>query len=144
MSTWILVAHRGGARLLEWRGLDAVEVESIEHPEGKLKARDIDSDKPGRVFDRFGPGRHATSRENEATQHVADVFAKSLGVVLEKARTDGRFTRLVLVAEPQFLGRVRAALSPQTAKLIVQSIDKDLGALAGHALTKRLRGEVVD
>ncbi|MGB8330033.1 MAG: host attachment protein, partial [Polyangiales bacterium] len=51
-NTWILVAHDAGARLFENRGrgkgLELIEM--IDHPEGRERNRDVDSDRPGRSF----------------------------------------------------------------------------------------------
>ena len=80
MTTWILVAHRAGARLFEnkgpGKGLSLVE--NIDHPEGRLKDHDINADRPGRAFDNLGAGRHGMGKEVSPTQHVSQQFAKSL------------------------------------------------------------------
>jgi protein required for attachment to host cells len=127
-TTWILVAHRSGARLFEnagpGKGLKLVE--AILHPEGRLKNGEIDSDKPGRAFDKVGGGRHSMSTEQEPIQRIAQIFAKQLGEKLEKGRAQNRYSKLVLVAEPRFLGELRAALDAPTAALVSATLDKDL------------------
>jgi len=130
-TTWILIAHRAGARLFEntGPGKGLQRVEQIDHPEGRLKNGEINADKPGRAFDKVGGGRHSMSKEHEPKEQVAIQFAKSLGERLDKGRTDHRYEKLVLVAEARFLGELRATLSPQTAALVSASIDKDLGGV---------------
>lgn len=141
---WILVAHRSGARILEnkgpRKGLDLIQ--QIEHPEGRLKNREIDSDKPGRSYDSKGVGRHAYSNEHPPTAHVAEQFAKQLSEVLDHGRTRQRFDKLVLVAEPRFLGNLRAAIPAQTAALICATMDKDLGGVETRDLPKHLNAVV--
>ena len=46
-TTWILIAHRGGARLFEHTGRSAglKLLQDIPHPEGRLKNQDINADK---------------------------------------------------------------------------------------------------
>ena len=143
--TWILVAHRGGARLFEnkgpGKGLELLQ--TVDHPAGKLKNKDIDTDQPGRGNDRFGPGRHAYSNEHPSTVHVAEQFAKQLSTLLEDGRSHHRYGRLVLVAEPRFLGNLRAALSTQTAALITGTLDKDLGGTDTRELPRHLDGVVL-
>ncbi len=143
-KTWILVAHRSGARLFENRGpgkgLELLY--NLEHPAGKLKNQEIDSDKHGRSFDRRGVGRHAYTTEQEPTTHVAAQFAKQLAAVLEEGRVQQRYARLVLVAEPRFLGILRAELSAPTAALVSATLDKDLGSIEARDLPKYLE-EVV-
>jgi protein required for attachment to host cells len=139
-NTWILVAHRSGARLFENRGpgkgLNLIF--DIYHPEGRLKNKDLDTDKPGRSFDSRGHGRHALSSEQEPTAHLAEQFAKQLSTMLDDGRNQQRYTKLVLVAEPRFLGNLRAALSATTAALITATIGKDLGGIEPHLLSKHL------
>lgn len=139
-KTWILVAHRGGARLFENRGpgkgLELLQ--NLEHPAGKLKNQEIDSDKHGRSFDRRGSGRHAYTTEQDPTTHVAEQFAKQLAGLLEDGRTQQRYSQVVLVAEPRFLGILRASLPAPTASLVKATLDKDLGGIEDRELPKHL------
>ena len=65
-TTWIAVAHRGGARLFasNGRGKGLNLVQDIPHPEGRHKNKDIGADKPGRSLDSSGR-RHAFTNEQE-------------------------------------------------------------------------------
>ena len=102
-NTWILVAHRSGARLFEnvgpGKGLNLLE--EIAHPEGRLKDGQINADKPGRAFDTFSR-RHSVSQEKGPSDQVTTVFAGRLSSLLDKARAKNRYAKLVLVAEPNF------------------------------------------
>jgi len=123
-----MIADRSGARLFErsGRGTGLKLVKDIPHPQGRLKNQDIDADKPGRSFDRFGYGRHAMSPEHEPTEHIAERFAKELAELLYDGGVKRQYAKLVLVAEPGFLGVLRAKLSPQIAGKVTASLDKDL------------------
>lgn len=140
-STWILVAHRAGARLFETgdpvHGLRLVR--AIEHPDGRKRNFDINSDRPGRSFARVGGARHAMGKDHSPTEQVALRFARRLADLLEKARVRNRFGQLVLVAEPRFLGEIRAALSAPALALVVAEIDKDLCGVAQRDLPRHLR-----
>lgn len=142
-TTWILVAHRSGARLFEntGPGKGLTLVETIPHPEGRLKSGEINADRPGRAFDTFSR-RHGLSQALEPTEQVALMFARHLGDMLEKARAQNRYARLVLVAEPRFLGELRAALDKSTAALVSATLDKDLIDIDDRDLPKHL-GQVV-
>ena len=139
-NTWILVAHRGGARLFEnkgpGKGLNLVH--DIPHPEGRLKNKDIGADKPGRSFDSRGQSRHSLSSEQEPTAHLAEQFAKHLSTLLDDGRNRQRYAKLVLVAEPRFLGSLRAALSSPTAALVTATLGKDLGGVEPHNMPRHL------
>ena len=142
-TTWILVAHRGGARLFEnaGPGTGMKLLEDIPHPEGRLKSGEINADRPGRAFDTFSR-RHGMSQEHEAADQVSLMFAKHLCDKLEKARAENRFGKLVLVAEPRLLGELRAALNKPTAALVSATLDKDLIAIDNRDLPKHLAGVV--
>jgi len=139
-TTWILVAHRSGARLFEnlgpGKGMQLVE--DIPHPEGRLKSGEINADKPGRAFDSFGNGRHSMSQEHEAAEQVSLMFARHLCDKLEKARAENRFGKLVLVAESRLLGELRSALDKPTAALVSGTLDKDLAGVDNRDIPKHL------
>lgn len=137
---WILVAHRAGARLFEQsgRGQPLRLVESIDHPEGRLRKHDLDADTGGRAFDRMGEHRHAVEPEHSATEHLAESFAKSLAVRLRQGREAGAFDQAVVVADPRSLGLIRGALDSFTAAVVERTLDKDLGNLPDDEVTRYL------
>ena len=69
---------------------------------------------------------------------MAEQFAKQLSTILDDGRNRRRFMRLVLVAEPRFLGNLRAALNSSTAALITAILDKDLGGVEPRLMPKHL------
>jgi protein required for attachment to host cells len=127
-TTWILTANRSGATLFEGDGKgNAIHrLQDIPYPKGRLQNKDIDTDKPGRAFDSLGQGRHGMSTQHEPTEEVAAQFARILAELLNKGRTTHAYDKLVLVAEPRFLGILRAALDSHTAALVVKTVHKDL------------------
>ena len=127
-TTWILSANRSSASLFEsdWLGKSMRRIQDIPHPQGRMQNQDIDSDKPGRVFDSFGEGRHSTSPKQEPTEHIAHQFALDLAEMLNKGRLTHAYDKLVLIAEPKFLGILRAALDKNTESLVTQTVNKEL------------------
>ena len=127
-TTWVLSANRSSASLFEndWPGKSMRRIQDIPHPQGRMQIKDIDTDKPGRVFDSFGQGRHSTSHKQEPTEHIAQQFALELAEMLNKGRLTNAYDKLILIAEPKFLGILRAALDKNTASLVVQSVNKEL------------------
>ena len=129
-KTWVLVAHDAGARIFEnlgpGQGLDLVQ--ELEHPEGRERNREIDTDRPGRRFrrDSGDPRRASMSREESAHERVVSDFARQVAGKLEQGRNSNEYDQLVLVAAPRFLGLLRNSLDDVTAKLVVGSLDKDL------------------
>lgn len=143
-NTWVLVAHRAGARIFENQGpgQGLRLLENIPNPEGRLRDSEINSDKPGRAFDKFGSARHSMSKEHLPSEQLAMHFAKQLGDRLDKGRSQNQFDRLVLVAEPRFLGELRAALPVHTATLVSATVDRDLGGISDRDVPGHL-GEAV-
>ena len=57
-------------------------------------------------------------------EHLASTFAKHLADRLRMARASNRFHKLVIAAEPDFLGRLRAELDEPTKKLLAGEVQK--------------------
>jgi protein required for attachment to host cells len=53
-------------------------------------------------------------------------FAKDLAAELRLGRTERHVDRIVLVAEPHFLGLIRQELDDATSRLLASSVPKDL------------------
>ena len=145
-KTWILVAHEAGARLFTNDGIgQGLElVESIDHPEGRARARDIESDRPGRSFRKnSGDPRRASMGQSESPHdRVVSDFSRALADKLRHARVQNQFDQLVLVAPPRFLGLLRSSLDGPTAQLVIASVHKDL-ATSNEAELIRHLGEVI-
>jgi protein required for attachment to host cells len=134
---WVVVAHRSGARILEpdaeTRALGLVL--QLDHPAGRMKSSDIDSDRAGMAFSSMGGGgRHAMSTVENAHDHAARTFARAVAETLRKGRVERQYDDLVLVAEARFLGMLRDALDGPTAQKVDATVDKDLANLSVHQL----------
>jgi protein required for attachment to host cells len=141
-TTWILVAHGAGAIVFQSHGpgLPLARIDQIHNPRGRLKAGELEADRPGRAFDRHGGGRHAHSKEQNAPDHVDMAFAAQLAEHLEQGRVQSKFERLVLIAPAKMLGKLRAALSEPMRPLLVASLAKDLG----HTDAEEVRKHLID
>ncbi|MEE8271455.1 MAG: host attachment protein [Alphaproteobacteria bacterium] len=128
LTTWVLVADGGRARILRNDGVGkglqpvAAAVFAVDNP----PTRDQGSDRPGRVHDRMGTGRHAM--EPKADWHRAEKvhFASSIAERLDAAAGRGDFDRLIVIAPPAALGDLRTALDDRTRRLVTGEIAKDL------------------
>jgi len=147
-ATWVVTADRAGARLLE-RNRDMQEgyeiIEEVNHPEGRLRDNEMETDRSGSSRTARGPSassavRHTMGGSNSGSPHdrVAQLFAKSIADKLQHARTEGRFSRLVLAAEPRFLGMLRASLDGPTASCVVGSVSKNLQVLPLSEIQKHI------
>lgn len=122
MTTWVLVANRNSARILNRHEGYLEEVEKIPSP--LLPDADPASLAPRAAANCRSDGPSdawAAVREETA----ASRFALRLAAHLERARQRGSFERLVLVAEPSFLELLRTWLSKNVLELVVASIAPD-------------------
>lgn len=138
--TWIVVADSSAARIF---GTDEPtgplsELEAMTHPEGRMLARELTSDLPGRAFDSAGQGRHIMESEVGPRQQAAIDFANFLAKRLDKARVMREVERLVLVAPPDFLGLLRKAISVELQRLVVLELDRNYVKLPPKVLRQRL------
>ncbi len=131
MSTvWVVAADSSRAKILESpnRVGPLVEIHDLQHPESRVKNRDLDADEPGRSFDSGGQGRHAMEPGTEAKEVEAERFAKQLADFLKENSDHGRFERLVLAAPPGFLGLLRESLDKTVENKISAEVIKDVVA----------------
>ena len=139
-TAWLLVAHKSGAQIFEKRGRDLSLLREIPHDEGRLQDRELGAGGPGRDVERQGKGRHALGRERQRAIESENMrFIRQLAGLLEDGRVHNRFSKLVLVAEPRFLGEMRAALTPETGALISTTQGKDLAWMDTQAIKEYLQ-----
>jgi protein required for attachment to host cells len=136
MRVRIVVADESEARFYDIGGprVPLRLADRVENPSGRLRDRDLKSDRPGRVFDRAptagrrrgAVAHHATGGERHPHKHEAQLFARRIVRTLEAARREDEFDRLVLMAGPPFLGTLRAALQKSVRATLIAEIPKDL------------------
>ena len=100
-------------------------IENLENPEAALREQDRNTDRPGRVFDSFGKGRHAMAQEETGRDHELQNFAGDIAQYLSKAHAAGQFRQLVLIAEPTVLGFVRRKLSAPLKRALSFEVPKN-------------------
>lgn len=134
MKTWVLVAHRGGARLvLQDDDEPTCVIETIDNPEGHNHAPE--DSVPGHDGGRLS--REAEKRD-ATRDHASEPFARLLADKLQKGRVDGEYDELVLIAAPRFLGVLRHSLDHATAHKVRGTLDKDYAGLKDRDLIERL------
>lgn len=145
MTTWVVVADSARARFFRVEensgehggslfapGEDALpgrllEMTDLVHPASRQHASEMASDEPGirrtmHMHGKIGMDEKVSLKEEEAVR-----FAKEVADVLRERAAD--YERLYLVAEPHFLGLLRADLDKSVEQRIVAEIDKDLSAM---------------
>jgi protein required for attachment to host cells len=135
----VLVADR--TRAMIYRGAShntvLIEVESLSHPESRLKDQELVSDSPGLSVGVARPQGSATQAYSPH-EREAELFARQIAERIGALRTSNQLHRLYLVAEPHFLGLLRAALDAPTQKLIAGDVPHRLTDLDPAALREAL------
>lgn len=139
-TTWILTANGGKARIFSAESATSplAEIATITHPESRLRAKELASDRPGRAFDTAGVGRHAMSSQVDAKEQEQIRFAREIADRLERGRVERGFERLVVVAAPGFLGHLRASMAEPLQALVSTELDKDYTELSAGELRAHL------
>lgn len=106
-------------------------LEDLSNPTGRTRSRELVEDKAGHL----GPG---SQPRTDPASVEEDKFADRLGQLLETGYDGHRYSDLVLVAPPRFLGRLRASLTPPVARRVTASVDKNLTRADVRELRERL------
>ena len=140
--TWVVIADRARASIRRQRSLHSAfdHVDDLDHPEGRLHAAELGTDRPGQVIDGHGTP-HATEPRQTAQEHETISFARTIAHRLSAAGVARRFDALVLVAEPRFLGVLRAALDHGTQQRVRGEVRKRLIDATDADIAKHLIDE---
>jgi len=132
----IVVADESEAHFLATNGRRAPLqlLSKLENESARLHERDLETDRPGRSFDRIGAGRHAMDGERSTLRQQQVRFAKRIAEELESARKDHAFDRLVVMAAPRMLGLLRDAMPDTSRSAVVAEVPKDLVHLDPKAI----------
>jgi protein required for attachment to host cells len=145
MDTWILVADASRARIFasEKKNQQWKLVKEFDHPESRMKNRDLDPMEQGRTQQSFGAGHRPRMEPRTAPQQVEkEHFAQELADALSKGIVEGDCSALALVAPPAFLGDLKAMLSDRAAKCISATVAKDYTGSDARELASRLEDVV--
>lgn len=140
VRTWVLVADGSRARVLEGRG-PGKGLHQIPHTDESWllpRSCEIFTDRAGRTHESHGTARHALESPSDPHRELKRAFAGHLAAELAERHGAGLFDRLVLVATPQFLGDLRAALTPKLATLVIGDLAQDLTHIATDKIARHL------
>ncbi len=142
MSSWILVADSARARLFNAETTKSAlsEIESMIHPEAQQHEQKLTSDLPGSQAGGATNSHHSVGGKTAPKEYEAVKFARELCKYLEAAHYSQKFSQLIVVAAPTFLGHLRKEMSSNVAKVITLEIDKDIveqdvNSIRGHLPT---------
>jgi len=143
IRTWIFVADGARARFLENLGPGKGLAPALDHElQQQLPTnRELVTDKPGRGAGPDGE-HHGYAPRVDWHEFEKERFAHQVAKLLDKARAERRFDRLVLVAPPKALGHLRDEIDKATREMVTGELHKDLTRADDAELTRHL-GEIM-
>ncbi|TVO74847.1 host attachment protein [Sedimenticola selenatireducens] len=138
-AAWVVVADTSRARIFSAENAFSplVEIQTLDHPEARLHAGDLVSDRAGR--DRStGARSHDVGHLNETKRDEALRFASEVCATLESGRAHGHFNKLHVIAAPSFLGLLRKQQPHPLQKMVATEISKNLTAQDVETIRKNL------
>lgn len=115
-AKYVIYENKGDDDILDLRVVTAEE-------QSRSPTRDSGTDKPGRYA---GPGDNKSSIE-QTDWHERDelAFVRALADKVNTARAETPNRRLVIVADPRSLGRIKPLLTPSTTQAVDKFIQGD-------------------
>ncbi|MHB1286765.1 MAG: host attachment protein [Leptospirales bacterium] len=126
--TWILVSGKSSAMIYQTKGpggsLDLLK--SLSHPKSRMRNSELTTDGQGRNKNPAGSGSGPKLEGATSPQDAeATLFTKEVARELSGGRKQQKYDRLVLVASPEFLGKLRETLDSNVLEMVVGEINKD-------------------
>lgn len=143
-QTWVLVADGGRARILTTPRLaaDGNYVQLAAYDNSEALKQPPSTDRPGRAHESADGTPHAVAEYSELSKQPKLEFADRLAQIVNQGAANDDYSRLLLVAPPTVMGRLREALSDQARDKLVGSLDKDLTHVGLDDLPKHLEGVI--
>lgn len=137
VKTWIILANAETGRFFvnsgRGKGLEAAGQEEMHADPPRFY-----SDRAGAVHSRVGPGVSAV--EQSDPKDLAETeFADAVCDYLQRCFEDDAFEKLIVIAGPRMLGKLRKAMPDGLAKTVVAEMDKDLTRVPIKDLPHQLR-----
>ncbi len=139
-QTYVLVADATRARVfITDRPQGPLhEIEDMVHPEGRLHARELTSDSPGRTYDSVGQGRHSLVEPTNQKHIEIQAFAHRIAKYFQELHAREPTIDVILVAAPALLGLLRKQFDKTPMKAVDREVDKNLTHMSAAEISKRL------
>ena len=137
---WILAADHAGARVFatDKRAGAIEEIESLEHPEARMKEAEFEDKEVGAGSPSMGMARDTKGEEHPHKRTEEERFAREIADYLGKACEKKQFRELYILSEPRFLGALRSALPDKVRKTLKDEISKDVTRQPPEKIRKQL------
>lgn len=124
--TWVAVLDGAKSLLFEDKGFaDAPDLHLVDKGEYEsVPDRDLKTDAPGTSHSSVGSGR-SSMEETDYHDQEESRFVCDFAAALNRAALKAKFDRLVLMAPPRAMGRLRENLHEETARRVVKEMTGD-------------------
>ena len=151
---WYVVANRKRAEIfinkeLRDGGNQLTLIKALENPLGDAKRRDLIRHEAGKSHKPIGRGavHFAEVKRKDPLEVVAGQFSKKISSYLRDQQLKNNFTGLTIVAEPHFLGILRASMPSELTAAVSKWLRKDLvktppAKLPGFLLPKKVKSQI--
>ncbi len=112
----------------------------MNHVENRDKNIAFSTDRPGRYKTSSGRGTYTTEKDPKTNKIFH--FVKEIDHFLEKERASNHYDKLILVAEPRMMGRIKKHITKNVKRLIEHEIPKDLTKMNEHLLLTRVNHDL--
>jgi protein required for attachment to host cells len=104
-------------------------VKEFKNSLGKEKKSALIRNTPGKGIvsaGRTGVFRYTQAQRSDPREEAAVQFTREVGKFLDKMGKQKEYSSLTVVAEPKFLGKLRASMGPSTERKVETWLKKDL------------------
>lgn len=124
---WYVIASAAEARIYQRNEVsDELQlVESLAHPESRMKGSDLSSDRPGHNQS-AGDGHGSYVEKDSPKEYEAKKFAMEIGKYLKDQRNQNSYGDLCIAASPGFHGLLNSQLDKHVSDMVSKHIEKDL------------------
>lgn len=108
--TWVMIGDGAKAQLYNVVSVIPMRIKAIQGGRFRgVRAKNtaLESDRPGRSFDRVGGGRHAIQPRSDAHRRQEDRFVGRVTAAINAAAEAKKFDQIIVVAPPRALAAFR-------------------------------------
>lgn len=126
-DVWVLVSDARKALILRNAGDEVFPKletrETLEHPDPQSHA--LGTDAPGRTHSSARDGRRSGTEPPDYQAQAEEAFLKTVAANISRRVASGEIKKLVVVAPPRAMGRLRHDFSSQVRAVIKAELEKD-------------------
>ncbi|MDB6096143.1 MAG: hypothetical protein JWM09_421 [Francisellaceae bacterium] len=126
-AVWVLLANASSASFysVSEKNRHFNLIKKIDHPESKLKERELDTDRPGH-FHKAKTTIRGAFEEPLSHKYLQRMdFAKQINLELENGRINSHYKGIIIIAEPHFYGLINTNAPQEVQSMIKFHLPKD-------------------